>query len=83
MKIAQIREAIDTLNWNRHDATGGTPDENQRTDLPTRLAPHIAIVKALKISPRFVRDLQNQASALQHANTVIVRWHDKKNSHNA
>tara|TARA_R110000803_G_scaffold32357_7_gene71400 strand:- start:715 stop:1140 length:426 start_codon:yes stop_codon:yes gene_type:complete len=76
MNIAQTRDAIDTLNWNRMDATGGTPTENQRTDLPARLAPHIAIVEALQIPKRFTREIQRQADAIKDANAVIERWQD-------
>ncbi len=74
MSINQIREAIERLNWNRHDATGGTREENKRTNLPAILAPHIATVMALEIPARFTRDIENRAHALQAAATVIANW---------
>ena len=76
--ITQIRAAIETLNWNRRDATGGTVDENKRTQLPTILAPHIAKVKALDIPARFTRDIENRAHALEAAAAVIERWNAKQ-----
>lgn len=74
MRIAEIRATIDTLNWNRMDATGGTRNENQRCDLPARLAPHIAAVQALVIPPRFTRDIERQREAIEYAHRVIARW---------
>jgi hypothetical protein len=78
MNIAQIRTAIEALNWNRHDATGGTVEENKRTQLPAILAPHIAKVKALDIPARFKRDIENRDHALAAAATVIERWNAKQ-----
>ena len=77
--LTEIREAIETLNWIRRDSTGGTADENKRTQLPAILAPHIAKVKALEIPPRFTRDIESRASALEYADADIARWHEKNN----
>jgi len=74
MRIADIRSAIDSLNWNRQDATGGTRNENRRTNLPERLAPHIATVQNLVIPDRFKRDIENKRHALDAAKNVIYRW---------
>ena len=75
MKIAQIRDAIDRLNWVRMDATGGTPIENLRTNLPGRLASYIAAVESLVIAPRFYREIQRRKTALWYAEKVIAQWH--------
>lgn len=75
MKIKQIRDIIRRLNWNRQDATGGTPNENRRTNLPAVLAPHIAAVEALEIPPRFARDIEDRLHALRSARLAIERWH--------
>ena len=75
MTIAQIRDAIETLNWVRMDATGGTPIENLRTNLPERLAPYIAAVESLVIAPRFYREIQRRKTALWYAEKVIAQWH--------
>jgi len=74
MRIAEIRATIDTLNWNRMDATGGTRNENQRCDLPARLAPHLAAVMLLQIPPRFTRDIESRQNAIDAAHTVLKRW---------
>lgn len=76
MKISDIREAIDALNWNRIDATGGTVEENKRTPLPIILEPHIATVRALEIPPKFARDIEMQREQLEYAARAIARWHD-------
>jgi hypothetical protein len=74
MKIADIRNTIDALNWARQDATGGTPVENLRTNLPEQLAPHIAKVVALEIPTRFENDIYRRQTALDHAAIAIDRW---------
>tara|TARA_R110000823_G_scaffold312745_1_gene439664 strand:- start:1932 stop:2216 length:285 start_codon:yes stop_codon:yes gene_type:complete len=74
MKITDIRRTIDNLNWARQDATGGTPVENLRTNLPEQLAPHIAKVAALEIPTRFENDIHRRQTALDHAAIVIDRW---------
>lgn len=74
MKIDEIREAIDELNWARKEYTGGTRDENRRTRLDAALAPHIAAVKALAIPSRFVRDIECQQEALRCAESSLARW---------
>lgn len=76
MKINEIRDAIQTLNWVRRDSTGGTVEENKRTNLPALLAPHVAKVLALAIPTRFARDIESKADALDAAATVIARWHE-------
>lgn len=74
MKTKEIRETIARLNWNRQDATGGTRDENLRTNLPAVLAPHIAAA-ALEIPPRFLRNIEGRSHAIQRAKLAIERWH--------
>ena len=76
--IKAIREAIETLNWIRRDSTGGTVEENKRTELASILAPHIAKVAALEIPARFARDIESQASAIEYANAAIARWHNAR-----
>jgi len=78
MSISKIREAIETLNWNRKDATGGTAEENKRTNLPVILAPRIAAVSALEIPARFTRDIEAKSWALHAANLVIEKWNAKQ-----
>jgi len=74
MKIADIRSTIESLNWSRQNATGGTRDENKRTDLAAILAPRIVAVQNLVIPERFTRDIENRRHALDAANNVIYRW---------
>ncbi len=74
MKIAEIREAINTLDWNRSDLYGATRDEFKRMDVATRLNKHIAICEALEIKPRFARDIEDCASALKRAKEMVERW---------
>lgn len=72
--IAQIRDAIQTLNWVRRDATGGTREENKRTNLPLALGSHIARVTALVIQSRFTRGIESRTDSLDAAATVLARW---------
>lgn len=74
MSIAEIRNAIRTANWNRSDATGGTREENARTNLPAILLPQVTILEALEIPPRFARDIENRATALAGITAVLARW---------
>jgi hypothetical protein len=78
MKIAEIRNVIDRLNWARSYHTGGTRDENRRNRLDANLAPYIADVKALEIPPRFARDIERKENALQHAENVLARWENSQ-----
>jgi hypothetical protein len=79
MSISKIRETIQSLNWNRQDATGGTHEENKRTNLPAVLAPHIAAVTALEIPARFVRDIEAKSWALHAAKLVLEKWNANQN----
>ena len=79
MSISKIRETIQSLNWNRQDATGGTREENKRTNLPAVLAPHIAAVTALEIPARFARDIEAKKCALHAAKLVIEKWNANQN----
>lgn len=74
MKISEIRNVIDSLNWARKEFTGGTSTENRRARLDTILAPHIEAVKALEIAPRFARDIQSQQDAIRYAESALARW---------
>ena len=74
MKIAEIREAIDTLNWNRIDLSGATREEFKRMNVPDRLTPHIAKCEALEIPARFVRDIESCNNAIDRAKAMILRW---------
>ena len=78
MRIAEIREIINILNWSRQNATGGTREENQRCNLPARLEPLIAEVEALQIPPRHRRDIENRNQALTHARDALARWSDNR-----
>lgn len=74
MKIAQIRDTIYSLDWNRQDLGGSTASEFKRCDVPARLNPHIDAVRALVIAPRFARDIEKQAWAIECAEKTIARW---------
>jgi hypothetical protein len=76
MKIAEIRSAIDSLNWSRNDLSGATRDEFKRMDVKSRLQKHIEICKALDIKPRFARDAESRDSAIEYAEKTIARWED-------
>jgi hypothetical protein len=74
MKISQIREVIELLNWVRIDVQGGTMDEFKRFDVRARLNPHIAAVNRLDINPRFEKDIEKQLWALELAQRTIDKW---------
>ena len=74
MKIAQIRTTIEHCNWSRKDLSGSTASEFKACDVPARMTPHIEAVRALVIAPRFARDIESQAWAIECAEKVIARW---------
>jgi len=74
MKIAQIRSTIEFCNWSRQDLGGSTASEFKACNVPARLNPHIEAVRALVIAPRFARDIENQAWAIECAQKAIARW---------
>lgn len=76
MKIAAIRSTIESCNWSRNDLSGATPHEFKEMDVPARLNRHIDAVRSLKIAPRFARDIEAQAWAIQCAEKTIARWMD-------
>ncbi len=78
MKIQEIRDIIDTLNWVRQDRTGGTREENMRTLLPEALEPHIAKVSALVIPDRFKHEIESRKHALNAAHASIQRWKENQ-----
>lgn len=80
MKIAEIRSTIDSLNWARQNFTGGTRDENMRTDLAGVLQPHIDAVEALDIKPRFKDDIARRDDALAFAKQALDRWKANRQS---
>ena len=74
MKIAQIRSTIEACNWNRNDLSGATQSEFKAMNVPAILTPHIEAVQSLVIAPRFARDIESQAWAIQCAQKAIARW---------
>lgn len=74
MKISEIREIIDLLNWTRNDLNGATNEEFKRIDVPGRLQPWIDKCKALVIDPRFGRDITRRQETIQRAEGMITVW---------
>lgn len=74
MTIAQIRSVIETLNWTRNDLSGATPEEFKRMDVAAHLGPRIADCKGLQIPPRFAKDIENRAFAIERAEAMVARW---------
>ena len=74
MKISDIRRTIESCNWSRNDLGGSTLAEFKACDVPARLNRHIEAVRALVIAPRFARDIENQAWAIECAEKTIARW---------
>lgn len=76
MRIADFRDAVDTLNWNRNDLSGATREEFKRMDVATRLNRYIAEVeKALPyVHPRFTLDLEYARMSIESARVVIEGW---------
>ena len=74
MTIAQIRRTIESCNWSRNDLGGSTRAEFKACDVPARLTHHIEAVRALTIAPRFGRDIEAQAWAIECAEKTIARW---------
>lgn len=74
MTISQIRNTIESCNWNRQDLGGATAEEFKRCNVPARLGRHIDAVRALVITPRFARDIKGKAWAIECAEKTIARW---------
>jgi len=76
MKIGNFREAVNALNWNRHDLSGATRQEFVAMDVRSRLERHIVIVTGLLplVHVRFAHDLERARSAIESAQATIVRW---------
>lgn len=74
MKISAIRRTIESCNWSRNDLSGSTVEEFKRCNVAERLGRHIDAVRALEIAPRFVRDLHDQAWAIECAEKTVARW---------
>ena len=74
MTIAQIRATINFCNWSRNDLGGATQSEFKKIDVRARMTPHINAVRSLVIAPRFARDIENQAWAIECAEKTIARW---------
>ena len=74
MKIAQIRQTIEACNWSRLDLGGSTASEFKACNVPARLVPHIEAVRALDIAPRYARDIEKKAWAIECAEKTIARW---------
>ena len=74
MKIEEIRNAIDSLNWNRSDLNGATREEFIRMNVRDRLNKHIENVRALEINPRFSRDIAGAQYAIESALKMIEKW---------
>jgi DNA-binding transcriptional regulator YiaG len=73
--IDSMRRVIESCNWSRNDLGGATRQEFIATDVPARLGRHIEAVRALQIPPRFARDIEAQAEAIERALKTIARWH--------
>jgi len=78
MKIGEIRETIDRLNWSRNDLSGATREEFKRMDVPARLQPLIDKCQALEIPPRFSRDIANCNNAIDRAKAMIFTWFERQ-----
>ena len=74
MTIKQIRDTIEFCNWSRKDLSGATQSEFKAMNVPALLTPHIEAVRGLVIAPRFARDIENQAWAIECAEKAISRW---------
>ena len=74
MKIQEIRDAINCLNWNRSDLYGATREEFIRMDVPSRLNKYIEEVRKLEIKPRFTQDIADAQHAIESALKMIEKW---------
>ncbi len=74
MKIAEIRNVIDSAGWTRADLTGGTSEEFRKQQVGPSLRAHVAKLQALEIPERFARDIANRDREIVHAEKVIARW---------
>ena len=76
MKIGEFREAVNALNWNRHDLSGATRQEFMAMDVRARLERHIVIVSGLLplVHARFSDEVAHATSATESAQATIVRW---------
>lgn len=76
IRIADFRDAVDALNWNRTDISGATRSEWLRMDVKSRLERHISKVEELRslVPFRFTFDLAHAEASLQSARGAVDRW---------
>lgn len=74
MKIAEIRNVINSLNWTRNDLSGATTQEFKTMDVAARMAPRIAECKALQIPARFTADIESCRNAIERGEAAVTRW---------
>jgi len=75
LRISDLRDAVDTLNWSRNDLWGATLEEFIRMDVRTRMEKYIAVVEALSLSvpARFTLDLVHAEESVRQARQAIQK----------
>lgn len=74
LKIAQIRDVIQSAAYSRNWLTGGTSEEFRKQQVGPSLTETIAELKALDIAPRFAEDIDWRATEIKRCEAVIARW---------
>ena len=75
LRISDLRDAVDTLNWSRNDLRGATLEEFIRMDVRTRMEKYIAVVEALslRVPARFTLDLVHAEESVRQARRAIQK----------
>ena len=75
LRISDLRDAVDTLNWSRNDLRGATLEEFIRMDVRTRMEKYIAVVEALslRVPARFTLDLVHAEESVRQARQAIQK----------
>lgn len=74
MKIAEIRQTINSLIWTIADLEGATRDEFRQMNVPDRLYPLINKCMELDIKIRFTKDITACNRAIERAHAMLHRW---------
>ena len=75
LRISDLWDAVDTLNWSRNDLWGATLEEFVWMDVRARMEKYIAVVEALslRVPTRFTLDLVRAEESVRQARQAIQK----------
>lgn len=76
--IVTARRLMDELTYSVRGATGGTGEENARTNLPEVIRADWNAVRALQMPARFERDAKRRFDLITSTEATLKRWNDNQ-----